>query len=141
MDGLHLDPDRRGTLRAFATTADLPPIGTYRAEITVEDLEGRGRPMSRPSRTPGLVTLTFHLDRATIAWNRILDNRCEPSYTATGDVVRFVFCGCRGCTPGTLDLSFELVGDILRPTVVATDPPADLPVARAFFERDWQAIE
>jgi hypothetical protein len=122
-------------------TGTLPPLGTFRAEITAEDLERRGAGHVDAVQDAGVVTVTFHGDRAVLQWDRPLDGRCEPSYGIVGDVVRFVFTGADGCEPGTYDLTFTVDGDVLRPVVVATEPPDELDATRAFFERDWLSID
>lgn len=118
-----------------------PPGGTYRADITVEDLEARGIDHESAVGNAGIVTMMIQGPEGAIGWDSgaSAGSVCRFTITTDSDGVRFVFPSGY-CTAAVYELTFAVEGDRLIPSVISTMPASDLALTRAFFERDWTRI-
>jgi TRAP-type C4-dicarboxylate transport system substrate-binding protein len=140
------EPDQ-APLYPISDTSDtygtLPPDGSYRAEVTYDDLVAKGADPSWSTANAGTMTWTFAGDTVT----QLVDGRAPCSGTALsrgGAFVSLVTDG--GDQPCDLDLSF-----VWRPTpdgvafvLVAPESPwtvDDFTTVQAHLEREWVRID
>jgi hypothetical protein len=116
-----------------------PPDGTYRAELTEDDLVARGASPTYAAQNAGVWTATITGDRWTMAYDRT-DATCAGTATIVGDVIRWTddLNADMGCT-GAVDWRWRPEADGIRTQFVpsGTETPADLANYRAFNDRVW----
>jgi hypothetical protein len=118
------------------------PQGAYRAEITPEELEADGWTRESAVNNAGIVTWTFDGDKGTISSDTEIapDWTCPFTVAQDGEVVS-IHLPAGQCDPAVYSLTFEVDGEQLIPTVVATEPERDLTLMQTYFERPWTKID
>jgi hypothetical protein len=127
---------------AGANSSSVPPEGTYRAEITVEELEATGASREAALNNAGVVTWAVHVDggRITLVSEVAPDWECAYTWAQAGETMD-MHLQAGDCDPGVYAMTFELETDRLTPTVVSTEPARDNALVKAFFERPWIKVE
>jgi hypothetical protein len=91
----------------------------------------------------GIVTWTLGDGASSLRFEsgEAAGNECAASVKADGPIVRLTFLGRDDCVPGEYEFRFLFEDGTLHPTVVATTPPEELDLTKAFFERPWTRID
>jgi hypothetical protein len=118
------------------------PVGTYRTEITVQDLESRGVDHENAVQNAGIVTWAIDGGDSVLRWESgaTAGYVCPMIGTPVDAAVRFDMPSS-DCDPGAYTMTLDVSGDQLRPTVVSTEPARDHALVKAFFERPWTKID
>ena len=118
--------------------ATLPPDGTYRAEVTFDDLVANGATKGYASGNAYTWTWTIENGVSTFSFDPA--KPCDTEATVDEHVVRLRFIE-GNCDEETVDLQWEPTDDGIHMTVLALDPPSSFANERALLDRDWQRIE
>ena len=137
--------------RPLGTPASLPPDGTFRADISVEDLAARGWDASALNASDfiGVVTLTLNGGEWRLHWGpRSTDDDCRGSYAVEEDMVRFTWQPNEPlCGPGFDDYTWVAGTDGLKLEFVGCAATGEdysdgcLRNDRAFWGRTWTKIQ
>ena len=126
--------------RAVGTPASLPPTGTWRVELTDDEMLAAG---AKPgNNVGGVITWTFAGDHATYqaSYSDGGQEVCEAEMQPTGDLVRFVYVG--RCAPEIDSIQWSLEDDGLHLALVDIAGQAELAWNQAYLRaKPWQRVE
>ncbi|MEV4165270.1 TRAP transporter substrate-binding protein [Nonomuraea dietziae] len=130
---------RPGAVGQWATTDDPAKVnGTYRIELTAEELEGRGMPAGDAANNAGVITMTFKDGRFLQHEEHGRWPDCGGSYALRGSEMRWSQDGGKMCNAITVLVTWKLDGNEL--TMTPTQATEALDFWKAWFAETWKRV-